>query len=194
MRRLKELVGVDRRTVARWRRWWRVLATDSPFWRSARAAFMPPVDEDRLPAALIERFFGSAAELTRPAPRTFVSRGRYGEAGFLAAYIAGPARGEDHLAIGRLLPDDPHADVGALARTIAGEQVDDSTMVAVTARSRTAAPLFAVRGENRSTDIPLASDPLTGRPSIDSAVADPTALIAQSDDLSVRSSHRNSQL
>jgi hypothetical protein len=62
MRRLKELVGVDRRTVARWRRWRRVLATDSPFWRSARAAFMPPVDEDRLPAALIERFFGSAAE------------------------------------------------------------------------------------------------------------------------------------
>jgi hypothetical protein len=62
IRRLKELVGVDRRTVVRWRRWWRVLATDNPFWRSARAAFMPPVDEDRLPAALIERFFGSAAE------------------------------------------------------------------------------------------------------------------------------------
>jgi len=43
MRRLKEIVGVDRRTVA-------------------RAAFMPPVDEDRLPAVLLERFAGDATE------------------------------------------------------------------------------------------------------------------------------------
>jgi hypothetical protein len=61
MRRLKEIVGVDRRTVARWRIWWRLISA-SPFWTGARAAFMPPVDEDRLPAVLLERFAGDATE------------------------------------------------------------------------------------------------------------------------------------
>jgi hypothetical protein len=62
MRQLTEVVGVDRRTVARWRVWWRDSFTASPFWQIARAAFMPPVDQDRLPAALIERFTGDNAE------------------------------------------------------------------------------------------------------------------------------------
>jgi hypothetical protein len=62
MRQLTEVVGVDRRTVARWRVWWRDSFTASPFWQIARAAFMPPVDQDRLPAALIERFTGDDAE------------------------------------------------------------------------------------------------------------------------------------
>lgn len=61
-RQLTEAVGVDRRTIARWRAWWRDSFTASPFWRIARAAFMPPVDQDRLPAALIERFTGDAAD------------------------------------------------------------------------------------------------------------------------------------
>jgi len=62
MRRLIQSVNIDRRTIARWRRWWREAFTASPFWRSTRAAFMPPVDEDRLPATLLERFAGGAAE------------------------------------------------------------------------------------------------------------------------------------
>jgi hypothetical protein len=62
MRRLKELVGVDRRSLERWRRWWREIFTATPFWQNARAAFMPPVDEKRIPAALLERFSGRAAE------------------------------------------------------------------------------------------------------------------------------------
>jgi hypothetical protein len=61
MRRLKELVGVDRRSLERWRRWWREIFTATPFWQNARAEFMPPVDEDRLPAAMPERFAGSSA-------------------------------------------------------------------------------------------------------------------------------------
>ena len=48
MRHLTEAVGVDRRTVARWQVWWRDSFTASPFWQIARAAFMPPVDQDRL--------------------------------------------------------------------------------------------------------------------------------------------------
>jgi hypothetical protein len=65
MRRLTQAIGVDRRTIARWRVWWRDAFTTTPFWQITRAAFMPPADEDRLPIALIERFTGSAAERMR---------------------------------------------------------------------------------------------------------------------------------
>ena len=57
-----EAVRVDRRTVERWRAWWRDAFTATPFWRIARATFMPPVDHDRLPAALVERFTGGDQE------------------------------------------------------------------------------------------------------------------------------------
>jgi hypothetical protein len=62
MLQLSALVGVNRRTVERWRTWWRDSFTATPFWQVARAAFMPPVDLGRLPAALIERFAGDAAD------------------------------------------------------------------------------------------------------------------------------------
>ena len=62
MRQLSGLVGVDRRTVERWREWWRDTFTASPFWQIGRAVFMPPVDQDRLPASLIERFTGRGGE------------------------------------------------------------------------------------------------------------------------------------
>jgi hypothetical protein len=63
MRRLAQSFNIDRRTIARWRRWWREVFTAMPFWQAARAAFMPPVDENWLPGTLIERFTGrSAAE------------------------------------------------------------------------------------------------------------------------------------
>jgi hypothetical protein len=58
MRELTALIGVSRRTVERWRKWWRDTFTATPFWQSERAKLMPPVDTDRLPAALIERFTG----------------------------------------------------------------------------------------------------------------------------------------
>ena len=60
-RQLSELFGVSRRTIARWREWWRGAFAASPFWRVGRSAFMPPVDEARLPASLLERFAGEAA-------------------------------------------------------------------------------------------------------------------------------------
>jgi hypothetical protein len=62
MRELTQVIGVDRRTVERWRTWWRDSFTATPFWKVARAAFMPPVDPSRLPAALIERFAGDDAD------------------------------------------------------------------------------------------------------------------------------------
>ena len=60
--RLSQLLGVSRRTLARWREWWRTAFAQSRFWQAARAAFMPPVDQDRLPASLLERFAGGSAE------------------------------------------------------------------------------------------------------------------------------------
>jgi hypothetical protein len=62
MRRLTQAISVDRRTVKRWRRWWRDAFPATLFWHVARAAFIPPVNEKRLPAALIGRFAGGAAE------------------------------------------------------------------------------------------------------------------------------------
>jgi len=61
-RRLREAIDVDRRTIARWRVWWREVFTTTAFWRSARAALMPPIDEQRLPEALLERFSCSTAD------------------------------------------------------------------------------------------------------------------------------------
>jgi hypothetical protein len=56
--RLSQAVSVDRRTVERWRRWWRERFPATPFWQVARAAFMPPIDHQHLPASLLERFAG----------------------------------------------------------------------------------------------------------------------------------------
>jgi hypothetical protein len=61
VRRLTELVGASRRTLARWREWWGSAFVASRFWKAASAAFMPPVDQARLPASLLERFAGDAA-------------------------------------------------------------------------------------------------------------------------------------
>jgi hypothetical protein len=60
MRRLTALINVDRRTVEQWRTWWRDAFTATPFWQIARACFMPPADEARLPGALLERFAGNS--------------------------------------------------------------------------------------------------------------------------------------
>ena len=57
-RQLEALVGVSRRTVARWREWWSSVFTESPFWR-AHGAFVPPVTTADLPASLLRRFTGN---------------------------------------------------------------------------------------------------------------------------------------
>jgi hypothetical protein len=62
LRQVAAAVGVDRRTVARWRVWWREVFTASRFWQAARGSFMPPVDDAGLPATLIARFGGQGAE------------------------------------------------------------------------------------------------------------------------------------
>ncbi len=58
-RRVAELraqLGIDRRTLARWRQWWQQHFPTSPFWREHRARFSPPVSADGLPSTLLDRF------------------------------------------------------------------------------------------------------------------------------------------
>jgi hypothetical protein len=61
MRRLKELVGVSRRTVLRWRNWWRTVFTMSPFWRAHRG-LAPLASTTDLPASLLKSFIGATLE------------------------------------------------------------------------------------------------------------------------------------
>ncbi|MEM5384113.1 hypothetical protein VSR68_11015 [Paraburkholderia phymatum] len=60
-RRIEELravLGVHRRTLQRWRNWWRTVFPAIPSWSVARANLMPPPDTAALPASLLERFAG----------------------------------------------------------------------------------------------------------------------------------------
>ena len=47
---LRAEFGVDRRTLERWRLWWREVFPQTRFWKTARARFSPPVDGARLDA------------------------------------------------------------------------------------------------------------------------------------------------
>ena len=58
VRRLRELVGVSRRTVERWCRWWRSEFPETRFWRLERGRFAEPVAHEELPSSLLERFEG----------------------------------------------------------------------------------------------------------------------------------------
>jgi len=54
--RLRELLKIDRRTLERWRQWWRVIFVESAFWKDARARFMPPLCQRTLPLSLCLSF------------------------------------------------------------------------------------------------------------------------------------------
>lgn len=58
IKRLQELTGASRRTIERWRAWWRNGFCETPFWKIASARFVPPVVVAELPLALLERFDG----------------------------------------------------------------------------------------------------------------------------------------
>jgi hypothetical protein len=62
LRYLEGLVGVSRRTLYRWRRWWTEVFPERPLWRAAGALLVPPIERTVLPASLLERFVGAARE------------------------------------------------------------------------------------------------------------------------------------
>lgn len=59
---LQSRIGVSRRTVMRWRRWWCDVVPTTPFWRAVGDVLMPPVERSLLPASLLDRFAGDAQE------------------------------------------------------------------------------------------------------------------------------------
>jgi soluble lytic murein transglycosylase-like protein len=118
---------------------------------------------------------------------------RYGAPGFLAAYNAGPARYEDHLATGRPLPAETRAYVAVLAPLIGGGSVDDALVVAVVARSWTQAPLFAAHTVRNPAHAQPSPAQQSEQSSIGGTAQDWTALAPQSDGLFVRTSGRNPQ-
>lgn len=56
VRVLQEHLGVDRRTLARWREWWTEHFARSAAWRTERGRFVPPADESTLPWSVWESF------------------------------------------------------------------------------------------------------------------------------------------
>jgi hypothetical protein len=62
LKTLAEAIGVNRRTVARWRIWWLETFPTTPLWRARSAELMPPVKTGDLPASLLDRCKGDAAE------------------------------------------------------------------------------------------------------------------------------------
>ena len=62
VRYLEQRVGVGRRTLMRWRRWWCEELIATAFWRAAASRLMPPAERTELPASLLARFAGAARE------------------------------------------------------------------------------------------------------------------------------------
>jgi hypothetical protein len=59
---LRSVVGADRRTLERWRRWWVERIGLSRVFEIGRADFMPPPNAARLPRSLLDSFLGTASE------------------------------------------------------------------------------------------------------------------------------------
>jgi hypothetical protein len=58
--KLSALLGITRRTLVRWRRWWSTMFAESRFWASLRGRFVPAVNEAALPASVLSRVVSTA--------------------------------------------------------------------------------------------------------------------------------------
>jgi len=76
---------------------------------------------------------------------------RYRIPGFLAAYNAGPARWEDHVATGRPLPAETRAYLARLAPIVGGGAADDAVLLASVVLSWTEASLFPAHPPDHRT-------------------------------------------
>ena len=100
---------------------------------------------------------------------------RYGTAGFLAAYNAGPGRYVQYLAAGRPLPAETRAYVAALAPLIGGGQIDRGVAIGAGLNAWIRAPLFAVvAGSTSSAYRPQSKGRLRARPFTDLSGLEPS--------------------
>ena len=119
---------------------------------------------------------------------------RYGVPGFLAAYNAGPARWEDHLATGRPLPAETRAYLARLAPIVGGGAADDAVLLASVVRSWIEASLFPARPARSPGDGQPALKQQPSRRTNDRPAEDWTGLAPQSNGLFVAlSSQERSQ-
>jgi hypothetical protein len=116
---------------------------------------------------------------------------RYGSPGFLAAYNAGPARYEDHLATGQPLPAETRAYVALLAPLIGTGAIDETATVAIAARSWAEAPLFTVRAYDHTAADQPAAEQHADHHATETGAQDLKALAPQSEDLFVLTTRRN---
>ncbi len=119
---------------------------------------------------------------------------RYGAAGFLAAYNAGPGRYEDHLARGRPLPLETQAYVAALAPLLREDGSAPGTFIAAIIRSWTSSPLFPVHANDGSSTGAASSGDTSKRRSMARPATDWTGLAPQSEGLFAPLSAREPRL
>lgn len=105
---------------------------------------------------------------------------RYGAAGFLAAYNAGPGRYEDYLASGRPLPMDTQAYVAALAPLLRDDGSAPANVITAIIRSWTSSPLFPMRANDGSSAGAVSSGDIGKRRPMPRPATDWTGLAPQS--------------
>ncbi len=59
---LRDRLGVDRRTLKRWRDWWQKDFVISAFWRVHRGLLMPVPEAIELPGSLLASFVGDLSQ------------------------------------------------------------------------------------------------------------------------------------
>jgi len=110
---------------------------------------------------------------------------RYGAPGFLAAYNAGPARYEEHLATGEPLPNETQDYLAEVTPLINGDTVGGPMAVAAVVHPWAESALFATLPESSSVASSMAFNSHDASPSADTSTADRTALAPQFDGLFV---------
>src|SRR5260370_24657841 len=100
---------------------------------------------------------------------------RFGAAGFLAAYNAGPGRYVEYVAAGRPLPAETRAYVAALAPLIGGDPINRAVVIAAGATAWIIAPLFVVVADSTSSAYrPQSDGRLRARPVTDLSGLEPS--------------------
>ena len=111
---------------------------------------------------------------------------RYGSPGFLAAYNAGSARYEDHLATGRALPAETQAYLAVVAPLLGDGAADGSRTIQAVAHAWTEAPIFASHAESAATKSPASAASPFRQVSVGNAPAGWTGLAPQPEGLFVQ--------
>uniref|UniRef100_Q07JC9 Lytic transglycosylase, catalytic n=1 Tax=Rhodopseudomonas palustris (strain BisA53) TaxID=316055 RepID=Q07JC9_RHOP5 len=111
---------------------------------------------------------------------------RYGAPGFLAAYNAGPQRYDQHLAIGRPLPDETQSYVAAVMSMIEVNSIGNKSVAVVKSVSAARSSLFVLRLASSTSADSSSPDVRSNGSSKARAVVDLSALVPQSGNLFVR--------